>query len=232
MPPERHEFADADSLAAALAVRVGDALKNAIGHAGRAGIAVSGGTTPARFFKALAGVDLDWPRVEVTLVDERLVGEDSPRSNARLVRRHLLAGRAGAARFVPLHVPDDNRHDPLPGAEARLRGMARPFAAVVLGMGTDGHTASWFADGDRLGEAIDAGTRQAVLVMRAASAGEPRITLTLPAVLDTRLLVLHIEGEAKRAALERALQPGPASAMPVRAVLRQSRLPVEVYWSP
>jgi 6-phosphogluconolactonase len=99
-------------------------------------------------------------------------------------------------------------------------------------MGEDGHTASFFPGGDRLAEALDPDNPALVVPMRAQGAGEPRITLTLPLLLDTRLLVLHIEGENKRAVLEAALAEPDPSRRPVSAVLQQPRTPVEIYWAP
>jgi 6-phosphogluconolactonase len=69
--------------------------------------------------------------------------------------------------------------------------------------------------------------------MRAEGAGEPRITFSLPALLQTRALFLHIEGETKKRVLDDArLGLGAAEHYPVRAVLAQTRTPVSIYWCP
>jgi len=65
--------------------------------------------------------------------------------------------------------------------------------------------------------------------MRADGAGEPRITLSLPRVLDTRALYLHIEGNDKKDILDKAIA---GDDFPIAAVLKQDRVPVDVYWSP
>jgi 6-phosphogluconolactonase len=103
---------------------------------------------------------------------------------------------------------------------------------VVLGMGTDGHTASFFPGGTTLAQVTDPACPASVMAIEAPDAGEPRLTLTLPRIIEAGLLVLHIEGEAKRAVLASALEPGPEQAMPVRAVLRQAKRPLEIYWAP
>jgi 6-phosphogluconolactonase len=69
-------------------------------------------------------------------------------------------------------------------------------------------------------------------MMRAPGAGEPRVTMTLPYLLDTAGLYLHIEGEEKAKVLDDALADGPVEQLPVRAVLRQTTTPLMIYWSP
>lgn len=225
-------FPDRDALARSLAAHVGEALRARCARAGAAGLAVSGGRTPARFFDLLSGAPLDWPRITVTLVDERWVPESSDRSNAALVRRHLLTGAAAGARFLPLYTGADSPQDGLATAEAALGRLPLPLAAAVLGMGDDGHTASFFPHGAGLSEAVDLHTPARLAVVRAEAAGEPRITFTLPPLLAADRLFLHIEGDGKRRVLEAALADGPLAEMPIRAVLRNLGRPLDVFWCP
>ena len=207
-----------DALADALANDVAAELRRAIAAKGRATLAVSGGSTPKLFFEKLSHADLPWQRVMVTLVDERQVPETSERSNARLVRQHLLQNKAAAAQFVPL----------FENVEA---AKALRFDVAVLGMGSDGHTASFFPEADRLKEAIDSGTSQRLIAITAPGAGEPRLTFTLPVLEASGRLALHIEGDDKKHVLDKALADGPEEDMPVRAVLR-SATPITLYWCP
>jgi len=227
--PALHGYADADSLAKALATRVAAQLREALDVRGEAALAVSGGNTPKRFFEHLSRAALDWAKVAVTLVDERWVPESSERSNARLVKAALLQHEAATARFVPLYVESPTPEAAIATLRARVAALPQPFDATVLGMGSDGHTASFFPGGDRLAEALDTKGSARVLPMRAPGAGEPRITFTLPALLASRALFLHIEGEAKRVVLDAAREPG--SALPVAAVLRAAPQ-LETFWCP
>jgi 6-phosphogluconolactonase len=228
-----HSFTDCHALAVALAERVADRLHAGLVERGFALLAVSGGRTPLHFFDLLSQAALDWSKVRVTLVDERWVGEDHPRSNARLVREHLLKHAAAAAQFVPLYTGAATPEEGQAEADRRVHALPLPFDAVVLGMGLDGHTASFFPGGDQLAAALDPNLPSGALPMRAPDAGEPRITLTLPILLQTRHLFLHIEGEDKREVLAQArLGLGEAAHYPVRAVLERSPVPVAVYWCP
>ena len=232
MTLERHDFTDRTALAKALASAVADNISAALTAQGVAAIAVSGGTTPAKLFVELGKHrEVDWTKVFVTLVDERWVDETSDRSNAALVNEKMLQGPAAVAHFIPLYSGGDT-----PDAEAIARTnrgietLPRHYAAVLLGMGNDGHTASFFPGADNLNEAL-LGEGPAVAV-RAPGAGEPRVTQVLRRLLDTDALYLQIEGEEKAATLARALGDGPVEEMPVRAVLRQQFKPLEIYWAP
>jgi 6-phosphogluconolactonase len=211
-------FETREALAETLARDVADELARAIAAKGKAVLAVSGGATPKLFFEKLSAMDLPWSRVSITLVDERQVPETSERSNARLVQEHLLKNKAAAASFIALF---DN-------PEA---AKAPPFDVAILGMGSDGHTASFFPGGDRLAEALDKRSDQRLIEISAPGAGEPRLTFTLPALEQAGRLALHIEGAEKKDVLAKALGEGPAEDMPVRAVLR-SATPMTLYWCP
>lgn len=232
MNPARLSYATKDELAAALADAVAENLKTGIDARGQGVLAVSGGSTPGKFFAKLGKKkDIDWDKVSVTLVDERWVPETSDRSNAQLVNEKMLQGPAAVAKFVPLYAGGE---EPTKAALAKtaklIAKLPTPFDAVILGMGGDGHTASFFPGGDNLSAALT--EEGPVVAMRAPGAGEPRVTLTLPRLLDTAGLYLHIEGEEKAKVLEAALADGPVEAMPIRAVLRQTKTPLTVYWSP
>ncbi len=231
MSIERRVFTGRLALAAELADSVAERINAAIAERGIAAIAVSGGSTPTRFFAALGKhKDIDWSKVIVTLVDERWVDDTNDRSNAMLVNERMLQGPAAVARFLPLYSGGDTPDAAaIAKTNALLANLPRPFAAVVLGMGTDGHTASFFPGGDSLAEALSA--PGPVLAIHAPGAGEPRVTFTLQRLLDTDGLYLHIEGEEKTGVLDTALSEGPIEDMPIRAVLRSGQ-PVTVYWAP
>jgi 6-phosphogluconolactonase len=213
----RHLFADADALAQRLARDVAASLRQAIAATERATLAVSGGTTPQKFFEALSRQKMDWPRVTITLVDERQVDESSPRSNAKLVKAALVQNEAAAARFVPLF-------------ENPSAADLPDFDVVVLGMGNDGHTASFFPGGDTLAQSLS-DPAPPLLAISAPGSGEPRLTFSLPKILAAKEIVLHVQGQDKWTTLEKAQAGSDIMEMPVRSVLQSGR-EVEIYWCP
>ncbi|MBP1853176.1 6-phosphogluconolactonase [Rhizobium halophytocola] len=227
-----NSFEHRSALAAGLADRVATQLTAGIETRGSATLAVSGGSTPKAFFEALSTRDIDWAKVTVTLVDERYVPADNPRSNHLLVAEHLLQNKAAEAAFIPLYRDDQDVERAAEGVTVDMASLGHPFDVVVLGMGGDGHTASFFPGGDHLGQALDLSLPPRVFAMQAEGAGEPRLTFSFSALHDARLLVLHIEGNEKKAVLETALAGTDEADMPIRAPLLRAASPVEIYWAP
>lgn len=228
---EFREYANGDEVADALTVEVHGALAHFIRLHGKAVLALSGGKTPARFMEALSRKRMPWQDVIVSLVDERWVPEDNARSNAGLLRRHLLQGPASNIDFVNFYRPVPGPEDAAQEIGKIIADLPQPFAAVVLGMGEDGHTASFYPGGDHLAEAMSPDCPEPVMAIRAPDAIEPRLTLTLPLMLAADELLLHIEGAEKKAAFERAVAGTDVTEMPVRALLHSDRL-VKVLWCP
>ncbi len=151
------------------------------------------------------------------LTDERWVPEDSPRSNARLLRERLLVGKAAAANFIPYYTGGAEPDVDLADKAAEVRALC-PITFVLLGMGADMHTASLFPGADRLAKALGADAPE-VLAMHAPGAEEPRVTLSANVLNGAMQKHLVILGPEKRAALENAQAIGDPMRAPVSAVL-------------
>jgi 6-phosphogluconolactonase len=229
---EHHDLASPQEFAGALADKVAGELEAAIAARGHATLAVSGGSTPVRFFEALSDKAIDWTKVTVTLVDERFVPPDHERSNEGLVGRHLLKGKAGKARFTGLWREGEGADAAAEEAALDISRLPTPLDVAVLGMGMDGHTASFFADAENFDLLTDPLCPKPVLPVQAVSAGEPRLTLTLPLIAQARFLVLHIEGAQKAEVLDRALGDASARELPIRAVLDHAVGPLQIFHAP
>lgn len=212
-------YPTAEVLAEAAAYAISGCLSAALRTHGRAGLVATGGRSPGLVYDRLRAAELDWTRVIVTLSDERCVAADDPAANARLVRERLLQGRAARAHLLRLWP------QPSPAALAALR----PFDAVMLGMGEDGHIASLIPGDPGLEDALT--TAEAVRRVPEGLGTPPvsRITLTLSTLLDARAIFLLIAGDAKREVVRRA-QAG--ADLPVGRLIAQSKAPVRIFWSP
>jgi 6-phosphogluconolactonase len=230
-PPAQH-YVDLETLSRDLAGQLARSLGAAIVARGLASLVVSGGKTPVRLFEMLRAQPLDWSRVCIALADERWVDVKDAGSNERLVRDVLMKDKAAGARFLGLK---NGAPTPDLGAVSAWETFARvprPFDAVVLGMGDDGHTASLFPGSPNLPSALNPAAAAGCLGMWSPVVPHPRLSLNLTALLDSRRVVLLINGESKWTTYAAACTAGAVADMPVRAVLRQSRTPVDVLWSP
>jgi 6-phosphogluconolactonase len=235
----KHEFLahatreEAADFAARMASGV---LAAAIEDAGKASFMVSGGSSPAPVFNRLSKTDLPWDRVTVGLVDERWVGPEHEGSNEALVRHHLLTGKAGAAGFVPMKTAAKTASAAVADRVLAYQPHCDPIDLILLGMGSDGHTASWFPNAGGLNAALHAAAGMAVAAIDATGcevAGQltDRMTLTGPAIIDSDAAILLIFGEDKREVLDAALKASPED-MPVRYAIDGLGPRLTIIWAP
>jgi 6-phosphogluconolactonase len=232
-PHVLHVHSSVDEWVWASAVAIAAELRRDQALRPRSRLLLSGGTTPAPVYDALARAPLDWSRVDVALVDERWLLPDDPDSNARLVRTHLLHHHAAAARLETMTQPGRSIGDVVAIANAHSQ---QPAAVAVLGMGEDGHTASLFPGMVDLDRALT--SRQAYVAVDATGCAgarqwHRRISLTPAGLATAQSRLLLIQGAHKRAVLEKALADGDVTRWPVLMALGgDDRPPLHVHWCP
>ncbi|HEU5048256.1 MAG TPA: 6-phosphogluconolactonase [Rickettsiales bacterium] len=224
-----HSFPSSDAAAIQLAEDTAKALSSAIRERGKASLVVSGGSTPKPFFAALKQHALAWDKIWITLADERWVEPNEADSNERMVREQLLTN---GAHFVSLKNKAATPAEGVAEVEKALAVMQAPYDVVILGMGEDGHTASLFPETEGLAQALELNNPHRCAAINPPSyAPHPRMTQTLSALLNCRKLILHITGAKKKTLYEEAQKPGSCLTLPVRAIVQQDKVPLEVYWA-
>jgi 6-phosphogluconolactonase len=200
-------LADGPALAGRAADLMAEQLAAAIGARSRATLAVSGGSTPAAFLAELADRPLPWEAVHIFQVDERVAPPGHAERNLTGLREALLDRvRIPAANVHPMPVEDPDLEAAAAAYAKEIRALTGPggrLDVVHLGVGDDGHTASW-PPGDPV---VDAADDVAVV---GAFNGWRRMTLTPPAINRAGWIVWLIAGSAKAPVVARLLAGDPA----------------------
>lgn len=212
---EIHVHADEQAVAEELADRLAWNIAETLQHQPAFRLVLSGGSTPLPLYRTLISPSwstrFDWSRIRFFFADERAVPPDHRDSNYGTAHRHLLA---------PLRIADaqiyriNGEQPPEEAAQAYEAAVRHDFAQdershdlafdlVMLGLGTDGHTASLFPAGPELGE------RHRLVVHSLSPAGiRPRITMTYPLLTRATSILFHVTGASKAPIVHRILDEG------------------------
>jgi 6-phosphogluconolactonase len=197
---DRRVLTDSSTVAAASAALVARRIRAAVARRGLCRLAVSGGSTPAAMFDVLVHLDVPWDAVELHQVDERVAPAGSADRNATQLEDHLLGPLRAAGRGLrrdAVHLLPVEQHD-LAGAvtrAARRLDAAEPFDLIHLGLGDDGHTASW-------PPGVDVPDGPALAVVGPFN-GLRRVTMTPRVVNAARSRLVVVSGSSKAHAVER-----------------------------
>lgn len=186
-------------------------------------IVLSGGSTPESAYRAAASAD--WSAAKVWFGDERCVPPTDSRSNFRMAKEALLDHLSGAP---PTVFRIDGELEPALAAREYAAEIfehdAEPFDLLLLGLGSDGHTASLFpgrpavAERNQLVAAVpDAGLEPFV----------PRVSLTIPALVRAKEILFLVTGESKAVAVEHSFRVDHSNT-PAGIVARKARGQVTV----
>ncbi len=207
------------ALASALRSRLEAAARSALEERGRFSLVLPGGSVAESFLPALARAAVDWPQIDVFWGDERAVPPEHVDSNYALAQRGILARVSPRVHRMRGEAPD------LRAAAADYEREMREALGdpprldfVIMGMGPDGHVCSLFPGHEALREE----TRWVLPIEDSPKPPPRRLTMTLPALALSELLVVGAFGRAKADPVRQALRD-PASSLPVALAARAAR---------
>ncbi len=232
-PDAWHEFADREQFNEALTQRLADSLQSASLSQAHVLLGLSGGTTPMPAYRALSQKELAWNRIRLLLVDERWVANTHADSNERNIREAFAGNAVAEKNIVGLWSDKADLESAAIAADQKLAAINEVMDIVVLGMGEDGHFASFFPTGKEFNNAISTTGSRFVLPISPMPdhAPHPRLTMSLAYIQRAKRIILAITGEKKRLVLKQAIAEGDARRLPIAALFKTNSPAVEIYWS-
>ena len=192
-----------------------ETLKKCIDDYNFASLVVSGGSSPIKIFSDLSKTDLDWAKVSVMLVDDRVVSSDHLDSNEKLLKDYFFINKASAANYISLKSNSNT-----------VMKIDRPFDIMLLGMGEDGHFASLFPQLINITNHFDLSTSPKIIFTDPL--GNPchkRVSMNLSMIMQSKKIMLLVSNPVKSGLVDQALKN---KDLPIHFLLNQKVKGIEI----
>lgn len=192
-----------------------ETLKKCIDDYNFASLVVSGGSSPIKIFSELSKTDLDWAKVSVMLVDDRVVSSDHLDSNEKLLKDYFFINKASAANYISLKSNSN-----------AVMKIDRPFDIMLLGMGEDGHFASLFPQLINITNHFDLSTSPKIIFTDPL--GNPchkRVSMNLSMIMQSKKIMLLVSNPVKSGLVDQARKN---KDLPIHFLLNQKVKDIEI----
>ena len=221
------DFKTADSLEKELLNSIETNIRISLKENNEALILLSGGSTPLSLYKKFKEIKkIDWSKIKFGLVDERWVNNSSKDSNFYNISEALGGQSTEKSTFIPLVYDELNEKKNISQAKKANIEFLGKKTIVILGMGTDGHTASLFPDNSKTEIAISQLTPN-ILDNIAPVSPKNRITHNLKSIFNSKKVILYIKGQEKKDVLEKSK----IDLLPISYVINTLSTQVETFWT-
>ena len=224
-------FTDKTKLELELAEEISQKLDLELKNKGEANLLVSGGSTPKKLYEILSNKKIDWKNVSIGLIDERFVATNTEESNELLIKNTLLKNKAADAKFIGLIFNINDYKENLNITISKHKPFYKSITCSILGMGSDGHTASLFPNFEEVYTDDSIYGDKMIINTKATSEPSKRISYTKAKILSSKHLFLYFNGKEKLDVFNSAKENKNASIRPISAFIHQNINTLNVFYS-